>query len=74
MTFKCGHEGVIPNNMGRGAARVKRLAEYFGRRCPECARASYRKNLESCQWSAGVPQYTPDEINEKVQVYTLGRY
>ena len=37
MQYTCGHEGHEPRNMGRGAARQRRLAEYFDRPCLACA-------------------------------------
>jgi hypothetical protein len=38
MTYKCGHEGEVPRNMGRGVARENRLADHFGRNCLACRR------------------------------------
>lgn len=38
--YKCGHEGEVPSNMGRGAARLKRLDQYFANCCPTCHRAN----------------------------------
>ena len=38
-SFICGHEEGESRNMGRGQARVKRIATYFNRRCIACARA-----------------------------------
>ena len=37
-TFRCGHTAQVPPEFfGRGAARVRRLAAYFDRRCYACA-------------------------------------
>ncbi len=37
-TYLCGHQQAeAPRNMGRGAAREKRLASYFARTCLTCA-------------------------------------
>lgn len=36
-TYTCGHSAPVPRGMGRGAAREKRLAKFFGRRCFLCA-------------------------------------
>ena len=38
-THTCKHAAPEPRNMGRGAARVARLAAYFARPCRECALA-----------------------------------
>lgn len=35
----CGHEGSVPRNMGRGKAREKRLAQFFGHKCLACSLA-----------------------------------
>lgn len=36
-TFTCGHsQAEAPRNMGRGAAREKRLIAYFNRKCLAC--------------------------------------
>ena len=37
LTFSCGHTDVEPRNMGRGAARAKRLQAHFARPCYACA-------------------------------------
>lgn len=34
--YKCGHRREVPEGMGRGAARQKRIAEYFDRPCFSC--------------------------------------
>lgn len=47
-TFTCGHMlSGAPRNMGRGAARVKRLAVYFNRPCQVCLAASIRSDMLS---------------------------
>jgi hypothetical protein len=41
--MKCGHEMPVPGNMGRGNARIKRLANYADRHCLYCALMSEAK-------------------------------
>lgn len=36
ITFTCEHTAPVPRNMGRGAARLARLAAYTSRPCLEC--------------------------------------
>jgi hypothetical protein len=43
----CGHESDEPRNMGKGAARAKRLAEYFDRPCRDCAIARINASVNS---------------------------
>jgi len=37
MEHSCGHRSIEPRNMGRGAARIRRLAEFYSKCCMSCA-------------------------------------
>lgn len=64
-TFDCGHEGDFPRNMGRGAARTRRLADYFGRRCPSCAIEHLRRYAEALTHVDATP-LTPVEREQYI--------
>lgn len=53
MRFCCGHSGSIPPRMGRGAARQRRLSDYFAHRCPDCQRAYYASYAAKLTWADG---------------------
>ena len=46
-SHSCGHRSIEPRNMGRGAARIRRLAEFYSKTCLECAiaRVTYKATL-----------------------------
>lgn len=60
MAYKCGHAGEVPRNMGRGAARQKRLARWFRRLCPDCNRARWVAHYAQEHHLDGTP-YTADK-------------
>ena len=35
---RCGHGGPVPEFMGRGASRVRRIEKHFAALCPACGR------------------------------------
>lgn len=48
MKYLCGCEAPgEPRNMGRGAARMRRLDVYFGRKCLACALQANEKYVAS---------------------------
>ena len=53
MTFRCGHLGCVPSNMGRSAARQRRLAEYFGHRCFDCVARGMTATYEKLTYIDG---------------------
>jgi hypothetical protein len=62
-TFTCGHtQESEPRFMGRGQARVKRLAEYFARPCFECASASLQARLASLTDMQGTSRPATSEV------------
>lgn len=62
-TFTCGHtQESEPQFMGRGQARVKRLAEYFARPCFECASARLQARLASQTNMQGEPRPAAPEV------------
>ena len=59
--FTCGHEAPIPAAMGRGEARRKRLAAYFGRPCYACAVRRLEERI-SRTYLDGTP--VPDDLRQ----------
>ena len=55
MRFNCSHESEEPRNMGRGAARERRLAVYFDRLCRSCAIARITASVNSLTDRYGRP-------------------
>jgi len=55
MEYTCGHVGDVPNNMGRGQARVIRLAAYFDRVCYQCACTRIVEQATSATMLDGTP-------------------
>ena len=44
---RCGHVGFDPRNMGRGAARQRRLTEHYARLCESCALIAEAAHVDS---------------------------
>jgi hypothetical protein len=56
-TFNCGHsQENDPAYMGRGQARLRRLAAYFNRPCLACAEQKTREHLASLTDMHGNPR------------------
>jgi len=58
-TFTCGHSLNASNPVdyfGRGQARVRRIAAYFGRVCPACAAGAARSRFRSLTSSISTEQ------------------
>ena len=53
--FTCGHSGDDPRNMGRGGARERRLAEYYGTACFDCRLSSAVASAHRLTDIRGVP-------------------
>jgi len=54
LIFTCGHsQEQAPPFMGRGKARLKRIAEYFNRSCLVCAEKHLLSHLASLTDSKG---------------------
>ena len=69
MSFSCGHMGDIPANAGRGQARVRRLTEYFGRKCLVCKIAWYAdftKTLNTFDSSGRIRPFTEAEVIQHI--------
>jgi hypothetical protein len=67
MTFTCGHDANEPRNMGRGQARIKRLAEYFNRPCLSCASARLIDRMSELTDPRGNPRpATPEQVNVRI--------
>ena len=61
--FTCGHtQESEPRFMGRGQARIKRLAEYFARPCFECASTSLQVHLASLTDMQGGPRPATSDV------------
>lgn len=45
-TFTCGHSAPEPLYFGRGAARERRLADYFAHKCEACLARDIRAAVE----------------------------
>ena len=58
--YVCGHAGDAPAHMGRGAARRRRIAAHFGRRCPACHEVALRARASRLTHANGT-RYTSAE-------------
>lgn len=53
--YTCGHSGAVPANMGRGAARQRRLSLHFNGRCLECMLVSAESEARRLTDSRATP-------------------
>lgn len=60
-TYTCGHPGEVPAHMGRGKARLRRLANHFGQKCYPCRILALRARAAKATRVDGTP-YTHAEV------------